>query len=112
MNLVGKKIRMLRYQRAWTQEEVAARLGLSVPAFSKIETGVSDISLSRLEQIAALFDLSVIALLMLDEQGNQKTDSEIANLDRLLNKRDGELINLQKQVIELYEELRISSAIS
>jgi transcriptional regulator with XRE-family HTH domain len=48
---VGKNIRTLRHQRGWSQEDVANRLGISIPAFSKIETGVTDINLSRLEQI-------------------------------------------------------------
>lgn len=98
---------MLRYQSEWTQEEVAVRLGLSIPAYSKIETGASDISLSRLEQLAAVFDLSVIQLLMLDEKADQEFAGEIAALKLLMDVRRKELIGLQRKVIELYEELRM-----
>jgi transcriptional regulator with XRE-family HTH domain len=38
---VGMNIRTLRHQRGWSQEDVADRLGISIPAFSKIETGVT-----------------------------------------------------------------------
>ena len=62
MKLIGKKIRMLRHQKGWSQEEVSKQLDISIPAFSKIETGVTDINISRLEQIAALFKLTVIQL--------------------------------------------------
>ena len=56
---VGKNIRTLRHQRGWSQEDVAHRLGISIPAFSKIETGVTDINLSRLEQIANIYEVNV-----------------------------------------------------
>jgi transcriptional regulator with XRE-family HTH domain len=37
----GKNIRTLRHEHGWSQEDVANRLGISIPAFSKIETGVT-----------------------------------------------------------------------
>ena len=52
MQTLGKKIRLLRHQKSWSQEDVAKQLGISIPAFSKIETGITDINLSRLEQIS------------------------------------------------------------
>ena len=55
MQDLGKKIKMLRQQNGWSQGDVAKRLDISVPAFSKIETGVTDINLSRLEQIVTIF---------------------------------------------------------
>ena len=38
---MGGIIRRLRMERDWTQEELAARLGVSGQAVSKWETGVS-----------------------------------------------------------------------
>ena len=64
MNTIGKKIRLLRHQQGWSQDDVAKKLGISIPAFSKIETGISDINLSRLEQIASLFGFSLVELLV------------------------------------------------
>jgi transcriptional regulator with XRE-family HTH domain len=51
MQDLGRKIKLMRQQNGWSQGDVAKRLDISVPAFSKIETGVTDINLSRLEQI-------------------------------------------------------------
>jgi transcriptional regulator with XRE-family HTH domain len=45
VNSVGNNIRTLRHQRGWSQEDIATRLGISIPAFSKIETGVTDVNL-------------------------------------------------------------------
>ena len=41
---IGKSIRILRHQHGWSQEDIANRLGISIPAFSKIETGVTEVN--------------------------------------------------------------------
>jgi len=60
---VGQGIKMLRQKHGWTQEDVANRLGISIPALSKIETGVTDVNLSRLEQIADIYEITLLQLL-------------------------------------------------
>ncbi|WP_345892961.1 helix-turn-helix transcriptional regulator, partial [Sphingobacterium thalpophilum] len=50
--MVAKAIRLLKQQRGWTQRDVAQRLEISMPSLSKIETGITDLNLSRLNQIA------------------------------------------------------------
>jgi transcriptional regulator with XRE-family HTH domain len=111
MKTLGKKIRLLRHQKGWSQEEVAKRLDISIPAFSKIETGITDINLSRLEQIAVLFEMSVVQLLTYNEvEQDQKVASELENVNKKLMDRETEVIDLQKKVIELFEELRHKKA--
>jgi transcriptional regulator with XRE-family HTH domain len=107
MKNLGKKIRLLRHQRGWSQEDVAKRLDISIPAFSKIETGITDVNLSRLDQISQLFDLSIVQLLTYNDAEDQKkynTELELANA-RVKGCED-QIIALQKKVIDLYEELR------
>jgi transcriptional regulator with XRE-family HTH domain len=109
MKTLGKKIRLLRHQRGWSQEDVAKRLDISIPAFSKIETGITDINLSRLEQISILFEMSVVQLLTFnDAEQEQKYNSELDSVSKKLSDRETEVIDLQKKVIELYEELRLN----
>lgn len=111
MKTLGKKIRLLRHQKGWSQEDVAKRLDISIPAFSKIETGITDINLSRLEQISILFDMTVVQLLTFnDSEQEQKYNSELETVVKKLNDREAEVIDLQKKVIELYEELRLNKA--
>lgn len=102
----GKNIRTLRHQHNWSQEDVANRLGISIPAFSKIETGVTDINLSRLEQIANIFEVSVVNLLSLEyvEQPNIQ-DASLNIIQKRLMEREAEIAHLQRKVILLYEEL-------
>lgn len=107
MKLLGKKIRLLRHQKGWSQEDVAKQLDISIPAFSKIETGITDVNLSRLEQISALFDMSVVQLLTYnDPEQELKYVSDLEVITKKLQERDAEVIDLQKKVIELYEEIR------
>jgi transcriptional regulator with XRE-family HTH domain len=111
MKALGKKIRLLRHQKGWSQEDVAKRLDISIPAFSKIETGITDINLSRLEQISVLFEMSVIQLLTFnDSEQDQKFVNELESVNKKLMDREAEVIDLQKKVIELFEELRHSKA--
>jgi len=107
MKTLGKKIRLLRHQKGWSQEDVAKRLDISIPAFSKIETGITDINLSRLEQIANLFEMTVVQLLTFtDAEHDQKVANELETINKKLMDRETEVIDLQKKVIELFEELR------
>jgi transcriptional regulator with XRE-family HTH domain len=109
---VGKSIRILRHQHGWSQEDIASRLGISIPAFSKIETGVTDVNLSRLEQIANIYEVSVVQLLTVDGEQAELVPSHLNVIQKKLTDREGEIANLQRKVIELYEELRNKSSIA
>ena len=106
MKHLGKKIKSLRQQKDWTQGDIAKQLGISIPAFSKIETGITDINLSRIEQIAKLFNLSVVKLFTLNEEEELPSHiSEIETLNQKLHERDKKIFTLQKKLIELHEKL-------
>jgi len=103
---IGKSIRILRHQHGWSQEDIANRLGISIPAFSKIETGVTDVNLSRLEQIANIYEVSVVQLLTVDNEQTEVAPSHLNLIQKKLSDRENEIAALQRKVIELYEELR------
>lgn len=106
MNALGKKIRLLRHQKGWSQEDVAKRLDISIPAFSKIETGITDVNLSRLNQISKLFGLTLVQLLSTSDSEEDKAKvDEVNELNKKLQYREAEVIDLQKKVIDLYEQL-------
>ncbi len=65
---LGKKIKSLRLDHQWTQEQISAKLSISRNAYSDIELGKSDIYLSRLANIAQLFNLDLFELLVFDEE--------------------------------------------
>lgn len=113
MKYVGKNIRRLRQKEGWSQSEVASKLNISVPAFSKIETGITDINISRLNQIATLFGTTAAAILIEDGTLHQDQSKlkELAELEERLMMRDQEMNTLQKKLIRMYEELRMKSHI-
>jgi transcriptional regulator with XRE-family HTH domain len=107
MNTIGKNIRQLRQKKSWSQGEVAKRLSISIPAFSKIETGITDINISRLDQIATLFEVSTMDIISKEGENPQSQNyEEISKLKERLSQREEEIIKLQKKVIDLYEEIR------
>lgn len=109
---VGMNIRTLRHQHGWSQEDVAERLGISIPAFSKIETGVTDINLSRLEQIANVYEVNVVSLLSMDANEVEHEPSNLSIAQKKLIDREAEIANLQRKVILLYEELRNKTSVA
>ena len=113
INVAGINIRLLRNQHGWTQEDVAKRLDISIPAFSKIECGVTDVNLSRLEQIAALFGLTAAGLLANEpEELVAEPSGELNELNSRLLQRESEIMKLQGLIIQLYEELKAVTTVS
>jgi transcriptional regulator with XRE-family HTH domain len=104
---LGQTIRTLRREKGWSQAEAAGRLDISVPAFSKIETGGTDINLSRLEQVADMFKMPLINLVALSKSEHPPiTNDEFHEIRQKLSDRESEIITLQEKVISLFEELR------
>jgi len=67
---VHENIRAKRRSKGLTQEEMADKLTMSVNGYGDIERGLSDIKLSRLEQIAELLDVELSELF---EDGGNNT---------------------------------------
>lgn len=100
------QVRLLRQQKGWTQQEVAIKLDVSIPAFSKMETGITDLNLSRLNQIAKIFDLPLLQLVSNSDTDDVKDyNSEISILNKKIQQKDDEVIQLRKKIIELYEQI-------
>ena len=59
-----EKIRFMRQSKNWSQEDMADKLGMSVAGYAKIEQGRTDANFSKLEQIASVFELDVVELLL------------------------------------------------
>jgi transcriptional regulator with XRE-family HTH domain len=107
INTIGKNIRSLRHKQGWSQAEVASRLGISIPAFSKIETGITDINISRLCEIATLFNVHALDILSADENHPVALNMEKFKECKIeLNLACQDIIKLQKRVIGLLDENR------
>ncbi|TCD03352.1 helix-turn-helix domain-containing protein [Pedobacter psychroterrae] len=63
---VAGNIRKVRDVRNYTQDYLAAKLGISQNAYSKIELGYSKITLERLFTISTILEIEVMQLLDAD----------------------------------------------
>ena len=105
MHEIGKKIKTLRQSKGWSQGEVAKALGISVPAFSKIETEITDVNLSRLDQIAKIFDVSLVEILSPSSVRRIDSNDELIKAKEAIEINSAKIIHLQEYIITLYEEL-------
>lgn len=79
----NEKIRQLRENRKWTQEEMAHKLNMSTQGYAKIERGDTRSNINRLEQISKIFGMDIIELLSYGEnvqfQFNNSTNTDSFN---------------------------------
>jgi transcriptional regulator with XRE-family HTH domain len=107
---VGQNIRTLRIQSGWSLKDAATRLGISTSALSKIETGITDVNLSRLEQIADIYSVNLVQLWVLDFENKTLQASKLNIAKKKVSDLESEISTFQRKVIQLYEKLRQQSA--
>jgi transcriptional regulator with XRE-family HTH domain len=71
--MIGIRIRELRRQRGWSQEQLGAMIGFSQSKISKIENGYCD-SLSDLKLIAKALDVKLEDLVREDGPDEKKNN--------------------------------------
>ncbi len=64
--IVARNIRKIRAFRNYTQDYLAAKLGISQNAYSKIELGYSKLTLERTFQIAIILDVEMTQMISLN----------------------------------------------
>lgn len=106
MKSIGDQIKQSRKALGLSQADAAKKLKISTPAFCKIETGQTDLNLSRLLQISKTFKVSVMLLLNGNKDELSTTDEIIALKKELLLKEE-EINKLRKKVIDLYDKLGV-----
>jgi len=103
---LGNYLRSLRYEKRWSQSDVSEKLGISIPAYSKIETARTDINLSRLVQLAEVFNISVKDLICMGNSQDPDLLKELADCKRQLAANRKEIGHMQVKLIRLYDELK------
>jgi transcriptional regulator with XRE-family HTH domain len=109
MQNLGLKIKKLRELKNLTQEHVAQVLGLNQSAYSRLETGDTEISFSKIEKIAELFNMKPEEVVSFNEQ---MVFNIMHNLD---GQQNGYVINMisenerklyENQIESLKEEVK------
>ena len=106
MKSIGDRIKESRLALGLSQSDAAKRLNISTPAFCKIETGQTDLNISRLLQISKTFKVPVIQLID-GKSVTSDSSAELAALKKELIEKEGEINKLRKKVIDLYDKLGI-----
>ena len=91
------KLKQLRELKNFTQEYVAQQLGLSTRAYSKIETGETQLTINRLNEISTILGVDPIEALGFDHQNIFNNCTQEGNIG--INH-----INLPDKLIEQYEK--------
>lgn len=95
---IADKIRILRLTQNLSQQNMADELQITVAAYSNIERGVTDISVSRLQQIADILKTEITTFFQSDFQVNESHQV----YESVLALQVQQLMNLyQKQQIQL-----------
>lgn len=71
---LSEKIRQIRMQKGLSQENMADMLGLSTTAYGDMERGRTELSVSRLENVAKLLDVPLHELLGFDAMTMSETE--------------------------------------
>jgi transcriptional regulator with XRE-family HTH domain len=90
---IKDKIRLIRIEKGFSQENVAECLAIDTTNYGRIERGEGNITLDRLEKIATLFSMTLIEIVayIRDETlptANDEKDEEIRFLREQLQKKD------------------------
>ncbi len=91
------KIKQIRELKNFTQEYVAQKLGLSTRAYSKIETGETQLTINRLNEISKVLEIEPMQLLGFD-------DKKIFNINNSTGNNGYNNIYFPEKLIQQYEE--------
>lgn len=117
-----EKLRSLRQQKGWSQEEIGYYLNMSGSAYGCIERGETNIPLSRLEDIARIFGVELADLFNMNDKStfhagdnntltnllciNSSIDSlklqhELEKCHLMIEQKDKEIEYLKQQNLDL-----------
>ncbi|MEK8017307.1 MAG: helix-turn-helix transcriptional regulator [Candidatus Parabeggiatoa sp.] len=119
---LNEKIRFMRQSKGWSQEETADKLQMSVSGYANIERGETDVKISRLENIAEVFEIDLLELLNFAEKNtfyfegsNQQilqnvkqvsfatNQHELEKAQLLLKEKNERIKSLEQQIEQLKE---------
>lgn len=105
------KLKQLRELKNFTQEYMAQQLGLSTRAYSKIESGETQLTINRLNEIAAILEVDPVQALGFDHQnvfnnygtqeGNIGLNQTITISDKLIEQYESRIRHLEDEILFL-----------
>lgn len=106
--LIEEKIKSIREAKGFTQEYMAEQLGITQAAYSKIENGQTKLTISKMHDIAQVFEMEVSDLEVYDAQKyfNSFNNVKGSNNGSTITNTDNETLKkLYEDKIVLLEKL-------
>lgn len=97
----GERVRLARLQRGLSQENMADLLHLSTTAYGDIERGKTELTISRLTQIAQALGTSVVALITEEPAALEPTVVQATGSERLQETIDRQQLEIEKLKLEV-----------
>ena len=97
---LSEKIKELRKKRDWSQEIVANKLNISLNSYGALERGETDIKLSRIDELAKIFEVDISFFFINDAE---KTFRRKGDMNRRLDDitvEDYHLLEIEKYKLE------------
>ena len=120
-----EKIRKMREEKHWSQEEMAGKLNMSINGYAKIERGETRLNLPRLEQISEIFETDILDLIQTGGRGlsyqvgdnnsdiafyataSHELAAEIARLKLIISHKDELLAQQARELATLQEMVEL-----
>lgn len=105
---VGASIRKLRVLKGYSQEYVADTLSISQKSYSLLENDKTEISLTRLERVAEVFEVSLFQILedCFSDKEDSFYSSERSTKQQVETKFFEAIENMNQQIASLRNEIR------
>ena len=100
------KIKQIRELKNFTQEFVASQLGLTTRAYSKIESGETQLTINRLNEISGILGVEPMEVLGFDDKqvfNNCKQEGNFGNFGTY-NAMSEKLIQQYEKTIQVLED--------
>lgn len=103
---IGEIIKKRRLELGISQEELSKKMGYSSKtSISKMEKGISDIPLKKIQKLSNFLYIDILKLVKSDKEKNNFENIKYKNILRLLDKlEDKELIKLEKLIKIFFEK--------
>lgn len=101
--IVGIRIRDLRNEKGWSQEELAHRAGIHPSHLGRLERGEKSPTLDSIEKVINALDITFEELFRYIQPANKNTDNMTLSL--LINKLNTLSADDQKLMLSLFDVL-------
>lgn len=96
--IIGNKLKVLRKEKGWSQEQASEYLAMSQSAYARIENGASTSWVNHIERICDIFQVTLEELV--NANNNLKENSE----KNKTTQKTQTVNQLSEKLVEQYEE--------